>query len=39
LHETLVNGEGYDPQSDEYYSELDKRMKLAFPHKFVNNDS
>jgi len=39
LHETLVNGEGYDPQSDEYYAELDKRMKLAFPHKFVNNDT
>jgi len=39
LHETLVNQEGYDPSSDEYYSELDKRMKLAFPHKFGNNNS
>jgi hypothetical protein len=26
--------EGYDPQSDEYYAEIDKRIRLEFPHKF-----
>jgi hypothetical protein len=34
LHKKLVEEEGYDPQSDEYYSEIDKRIKLDFPHKF-----
>ena len=34
LHKRLVEEEGYDPQSDEYYSEIDKRIKLDFPHKF-----
>ena len=34
LHKRLVEDEGYDPQSDEYYSEIDKRIKLEFPHKF-----
>ena len=34
LHKRLVEEEGYDPQSDEYYSEIDKRIKLEFPHKF-----
>ena len=34
LHKKLVEEEGYDPQSDEYYSEIDKRIKLEFPHKF-----
>ena len=37
IHETLVNEEGYDPSSDEYYSELDKRIRVAFPTKFGNN--
>jgi hypothetical protein len=37
LHETLINEEGYDPSSDEYYSELDKRIRVAFPTKFANN--
>ena len=36
LHKKLVEEEGYDPQSDEYYGELDKRIKLEFPHKFGN---
>ena len=41
LHKKLVEDEGYDPQSDEYYSEIDKRIKLEFPHKFgsVNTNS
>jgi len=34
LHKKLVEDEGYDPQTDEYYSEFDKRIKLEFPHKF-----
>ena len=34
LHKKLVEEEGYDPQSDEYYSEIDRRIKLEFPHKF-----
>ena len=33
-HKDLVEGEGMDPTSDEYYAEIDKRMKLDFPHKF-----
>jgi len=35
IHETLVNEEGFDPSSDEYYSELDKRIRVAFPTKFA----
>jgi hypothetical protein len=34
LHKKLVEEEGYDPQSDDYYVELDRRIKLEFPHKF-----
>ena len=34
LHKKLTETEGYDPQSDEYYSEIDKRIRLEFPHKF-----
>jgi hypothetical protein len=34
LHKRLVNDEGYDPKSDEYYAEIDKRIRLEFPHKF-----
>ena len=37
VHKKLVEDEGFDPQSDEYYDELDKRMAVAFPHKFGNN--
>ena len=34
IHQQLVQEEGYDPQSDEYYSEIDKRIRTEFPHKF-----
>jgi hypothetical protein len=34
LHKVLVEEEGYDPKSDEYYEEVEKRIKLEFPHKF-----
>ena len=39
LHKKLVDEEGFDAQSDEYYSEIDKRMRLDFPHKFGTTDS
>ena len=39
LHKTLTEAEGYDPSSDEYYSEIDKRIRLEFPHKFDTNKS
>jgi len=38
LHEKLTKQEGFDPHSDEYYSEIDKRMRLDFPHKFVTKE-
>ena len=34
IHRTLVEEEGYDPKTDEYYAEIDKRIRLDFPHKF-----
>ena len=34
VHKTLVEKEGFDPQSEEYYAEIDKRMRLEFPQKF-----
>lgn len=34
IHEQLVAGEGFDPSSDEYYAEIDRRMRVEFPHKF-----
>ena len=38
-HKKLTEQEGFDPNSDEYYAEIDKRMKLDFPHKFANTRS
>jgi len=35
VHKRLVEDEGYDPKSDEYYEEIDKRIRLEFPHKFA----
>ena len=34
VHRRLVEDEGFDPSSNEYYSELDNRMREEFPHKF-----
>ena len=34
LHQQLVGSEGFDPTSDEYYAEIDKRMRDSFPNKF-----
>ena len=39
IHKKLTEEEGYDPQSDEYYAEIDKRIRLDFPHKFDTNRS
>jgi myosin heavy subunit len=34
IHKDLVDKEGFDPQTDEYYAEIDKRIRVDFPHKF-----
>ena len=34
LHKQLIEDEGFDPNSDEYYTELDTRIRTEFPHKF-----
>ena len=39
LHKKLTEEEGFDAQSDDYYKEIDKRMRLDFPHKFGNTES
>ena len=42
IHRQLIEDEGFDPASDEYYNELDNRMRSEFPHKFkeqVRNDA
>ena len=38
IHKDLVEKEGFDPKSDEYYSEIDKRIRVDFPSKFGNNE-
>jgi len=39
IHKDLTEKEGYDPNSDEYYAEVDKRIRIDFPHKFGNTDN
>ena len=39
IHKDLVDKEGYDPKSTEYYTEIDKRIRVDFGHKFDNNDT
>jgi hypothetical protein len=39
IHKDLVEKEGFDPKSDEYYAEIDKRIKVDFPHKFGNSET
>ena len=34
IHKQLVEKEGFDPKSKEYYEEVDKRIRVEFPHKF-----
>ena len=38
IHTQLVAQEGFDPQSNEYYDELDQRLRDAFPHKFQQTE-
>ena len=38
LHKILTEEEGMDPATDEYYAEIDKRMRIDFPHKFDKQD-
>ena len=35
IHRQLIEDEGFDPTSDEYYSELDNRIRTEFPQKFA----
>lgn len=37
IHETLVAEEGFDPTTDDYYSEIDKRMRQELPNKFQSD--
>jgi hypothetical protein len=39
IHEMLVSQEGIDPNSDEYYTELDQRLQTEFPNRFQNSGS
>ena len=39
IHKDLVDKEGFDPKSDEYYAEVDKRIRVDFPHKFGTSDN
>jgi hypothetical protein len=39
IHKDLTEKEGYDPNSDEYYAEVDKRIRIDFPHKFGNTEN
>jgi len=39
IHKKLIEDEGFDPQSDDYYNELDSRIKREFPHKFGEEQS
>ena len=39
VHRKLVEEEGFDPTSDEYYNEIDRRMRAEFPQKFAGKKS
>ena len=39
IHKDLTEREGFDPQTDEYYEEVNKRIRLEFPHKFDKKES
>ena len=39
IHKDLTEKEGFDPKSDEYYAEVDKRIRVDFPHKFGTSDT
>ena len=37
IHAQLIEDEGFDPESDEYYTQIDRRLRTEFPHKFPAN--
>ena len=37
IHEQVVSEDGLDPSTDDYYKEIDKRMRIEFPHKFQSD--
>jgi hypothetical protein len=39
IHKDLVEKEGYDPKSHDYYTEIDKRIRVDFGHKFGNTET
>ena len=39
IHKDLVDKEGFDPKSKDYYEEIDRRMRIDFPNKFGNTES
>ncbi len=39
IHKDLVEKEGFDPKTNEYYVEIDKRIRVDFPHKFGNSET
>jgi hypothetical protein len=39
IHKQLTEEEGYDPTSEEYYKEVDKRIRLEFPNKFATTEN
>ena len=39
IHKDLVEKEGFDPKTNEYYAEIDKRIRVDFPHKFGKSDT
>ena len=39
IHKDLVEKEGFDPKSNNYYEEINRRIKLDFPHKFGKGGS
>jgi hypothetical protein len=38
IHQTLLENEGFDPSSDEYYTELDRRLREEFPKRFPDEN-
>jgi len=37
IHEQVVAVDGFDPSTDDYYKEIDKRLRKEFPHKFQSD--
>jgi hypothetical protein len=39
IHRKLIEEEGFDPSTEEYYEEIDNRLRNEFPHKFEEQKS